>query len=102
MSQSAITFFQNWFSMCWEFFSIPVPGFGITFKQLYLGILTVSVSIAILYKLFGLGGSISIGIHQSINQARNRRSYRERTLARNEFTKSYQERTELMRKRSGQ
>lgn len=85
--------------MSWDIFGIDVPGFGITFKQLYLGILVVTVSIAILYKVLGLGGSIQIGVHQMINQSRNRRGYQERTKAREEFTKSYQERTELLRQR---
>lgn len=44
-------------SDCWRMFTdVEVPGIGITFAQLYLGVFVVGLSIAILRPLLGIGG----------------------------------------------
>jgi hypothetical protein len=44
-------------SQSWEFFSIPVPGFGMSFGEMWLGIGMVSISIVVIHFFFGFGGS---------------------------------------------
>lgn len=42
---------------CWRMFTeVDVPGIGITFGQLYLGVFVVGISIIILRPLLGIGG----------------------------------------------
>lgn len=41
----------------WKLFGVYVPGFSLTFGQLWLGVTLASVSLLVVRLLFGVGGS---------------------------------------------
>lgn len=60
----------------WELFSqVQVPGLGISFSVLYLGVFAVSLSIKLLAPILGLGGNVARGPVR-IGKAARRESYR--------------------------
>lgn len=62
----------------WELFTaVRVPGLGIPFSVLYLGIFAVSLSIKLLLPLLGLGGNVARGpvrAGRAIRSSRSRHS----------------------------
>ena len=54
---STAEFMTSLFSEIWKFFSVDHPILGISFADIFLGVLVVNVSIVILRPLLGLGVS---------------------------------------------
>lgn len=61
----------------WRLFTeLRVPGLGISFSTLYLGIFAVAVSIKLLAPLLGLGGNVADGpvrVGRSVRKERARK-----------------------------
>lgn len=63
----------------WNLFSeIQVPGLGISFSVLYLGIFAIAVSVKLLAPLLGLGGNVARGPVR-IGRASRRQSFGKQT-----------------------
>lgn len=64
----------------WELFTeVRVPGLGIPFSVLYLGIFGISVSIKLLAPILGLGGNVARGPVRIGRNVRNRQEAKART-----------------------
>lgn len=60
----------------WNLFvQVQVPGLGIPFSVLYLGIFAIAVSIKLLAPILGLGGNVARGPVR-LGRASRRQSYR--------------------------
>lgn len=60
MSDSVLSLGAALVAGWWSTFDIPVPGFGFTFKQMYLGIAVCMISVIAFRVILGLGnGSTS-------------------------------------------
>ncbi len=74
----------------WSLFTqVRVPGLGIPFSVLYLGMFAISVSIKLLAPILGLGGNVAQG---SVRLGRDIRSDRSRRR-RDEYAKRQSENT---------
>lgn len=63
----------------WQLFTqVQVPGLGIPFSVLYLGVFAVSVSIKLLAPILGLGGNVARGPVRAGRSVRNEARRRER------------------------
>lgn len=74
--------FTTFFADIWRLFSsVPVPGLGISFAQLWIGVFVVAVSISILRPLLGIGASAVKNIagvgKRSLNSRRRSSSHSE-------------------------
>lgn len=64
----------------WNLFTqVQVPGLGIPFSTLYLGVFAISVSIKLLAPILGLGGNVANGPVRIGRAARNEAHRRERS-----------------------
>lgn len=69
----------------WDgFFSLTSPFFGLTFKQIFIGLFVVLVSIRLLWDLLGLGSAVvnnatSI-VSSGVRSARHRSELKKRTV----------------------
>lgn len=67
----------QFFRSLWDIFEeVQVPLLNISFSQLYLGAFVVSVSIAILRPLLGIGAGAVNNISRGLSSARRRASAR--------------------------
>lgn len=55
MSEDVYSLGSAFMSGVWKFFGVYVPGFGFTFGGLSLGIVIVSLSLSVIYMIFGFG-----------------------------------------------
>lgn len=63
----------------WQLFTqVQVPGLGIPFSVLYLGVFAISVSIKLLAPILGLGGNVASGPLRAGRSIRNEAHRRER------------------------
>lgn len=63
----------------WQLFTqVQVPGLGIPFSILYLGVFAIAVSIKLLAPILGLGGNVASGPVRIGRAARNEAHRRER------------------------
>lgn len=64
----------------WDIFTeVRVPGLGIPFSVLYLGIFGISVSIKLLAPILGLGGNVARGPVRIGRNIRNSKEAKSRT-----------------------